>query len=455
MKSTGFNSAPHSRWIPIFLCTLVLSSIATHTAGASDAKKADTWREDAARYAQLLSTVRWTPVADTLPNRRGGYFEKGKVYTGVPYSSVKSEGRYIGYDISLRTFLAAVENPQSVVYTKNLAGKVPNAAAYYGTVCSAYTSYALGAPFPIVSRRHGPPISHGVEIVARSSDAEGAAQKARVGDVIYTPPVEEKSGSHVEIVTQVTRDQDGRTLSLRVEESRPPTTQITERSESEFDAYLKLRNKQLLHISDIEQWRGAVGLGQLRFPNYQIDAATPDINRSLLLDLGDWVPYQKGATVRFNIMDRDQKGAKALVIERDGYQIERIDLDGLGIQERVFSDCGDYTAYLIQTNGSRSQACQFAICDLKLEVPSGDVSTGQSWELSFHTEDMTPAAIHLMNSGDSYGRHTLFLTEEQRQTGTFTVPAGLLKKPGTLQVWLIGEHELGRLKVRKDVKLVK
>ena len=93
------------------------------------------WQRDAVAYARLMSRVEWTPVADTMPNRTGGYFERGVRYTGVPYSSVKSAGRYIGFDFFLKTFLAAVENPFSVLYTENLAGKVGNAATYYGKVC--------------------------------------------------------------------------------------------------------------------------------------------------------------------------------------------------------------------------------------------------------------------------------------------------------------------------------
>ena len=34
------------------------------------------------------------------------------------------------------------------------------------------------------------------------------------------------------------------------------------------------------------------------------------------------------------------------------------------------------------------------------------------------------------------------------------MPSNLLKKPGNLQVWVIGEHRLGRLKVRKDIAVV-
>ena len=94
------------------------------------------WREKSVEYARIMSRVTWTPVAEGMP-RRGGYFTPGKEYTGVPYSSVRHVGRYIGFDIFLKTFLAAVENPESVLYTENLLGKVPNAECYYGKVCSS------------------------------------------------------------------------------------------------------------------------------------------------------------------------------------------------------------------------------------------------------------------------------------------------------------------------------
>src|SRR6056297_2032286 len=77
------------------------------------AATAESWRANAAEYARIMSQLKWSPVAETMPHRRGGYFEKGKEYTGVPYSSVRSAGRYIGFEVSLRTFRAAVENPQS------------------------------------------------------------------------------------------------------------------------------------------------------------------------------------------------------------------------------------------------------------------------------------------------------------------------------------------------------
>lgn len=433
-----------------FLATALIVACASSAAPAQDPQKPslarqESWRAAAAEHAHILSQVKWTPVAGTMPDRAGGVFQKGKEYTGVPYSSVKAEGRYIGFDINLRTFLAAVENPLSVLYAESLAGKTANAACFYGTVCSSFTSYALQCGLPEVSRRHGPAFGKGVGLVQ--------PEAAQVGDVIYTPPATEKAGSHVEMVTAVKKDAQGRVTSVCVEESRPLTTKTTWRNAGEFAAHLARRNKQLFHITDLNAWRGANRAESLLFPNYRLDAARPEINRALLLDLGDWVPYQKGTPVKINVMDRDALGVKSLVIRRDGKVVEEVSMSGPGLVERTFTACGDYTAHVLRPDGSASPACEFAVCDLDFNLPDGSVSLSQEWSLSFSGENMAVAAIHLYNEADSYGRHPLVLSPEQRRSGTVSIPAGLLKKAGTLQIWLIGEHRLGRLKVSKSIQL--
>jgi hypothetical protein len=257
------------------------------------------------------------------------------------------------------------------------------------------------------------------------------------------------------MVTAVTRDVKGLVTSVRVEESRPPTTQVTDRGTANFNAHLAAKNKQLFRVTDRDIWRGDNRAEPLRFPDYKTDATPPAINRALLLDLGDWVPYQKGTSVKFNVMDRDQRGLKTLVIRHGDAVAEEISLEGPGLHERLFTSCGDYTAHVIHQDGTPSQACEFAVCDLDLRLPVATVSLGKEWKIDFSSENMDVIAVYLWNSGDSYGRHPLFVTEEQRKAGSLTIPAGLLKKPGTLQVWLIGEHKLGRLKLRNDIPLVK
>lgn len=403
----------------------------------------------AAELARNLSQVKWTPVADTMPNRQGGFFQKGKQYTGVPYSSVRSVGRYIGFDVSVRTFLAAVENPQSVLYTENLRGKVPNAAAYYGAVCSSFTSYALQCGISEVSRRHGPAVSSGVTLVDPQS-----AQAVEVGDVIYTPHKAATSGSHVEIVTGVEKDPSRRVTLIRVEESRPTTTKITDRTPESFNKHLASGNKQLFRITDFDAWRGGNRAERFLFPNHSADSTPAPINRTLLLDLGDWVPYQRGEAVKFHVMDRDALGVKSLVIRRGAEVVESEALERPGILERTLAACGDYTAHVVRPDGSISPACEFAVCDLNLSLPADRVSLHRDWEVRFTSDNINVIAVYLWNEADSYGRHALFATDVDRRRGAVAVPASLLKKAGTLQVWLIGEHRLGRLKVRRDIPLV-
>lgn len=403
-------------------------------------------QQQAAEYARLLSQIQWTPVADTLPNRKGGYFPKGKTVTGVPYSSVQSVGRYIGFDISLRTFLAAVENPRSVLYTETLAGKVPNAAPFYGSVCSAFTSYALQCSLPEVSRRHGPESRGGVrEVAVRVAD------DVRVGDIIFTPP---RPGSHVEMVTEVKRNEAGSVTRIRVEESRPPTTTTKDYTPKQFQTHLAGRDRQLLRIANLDDWRGGNRAERSRFPDYVTDARVPSINRSLLLDLGDWVPYQLGQPVKFHIMDRDALGLESLVIQRDGITIQRIPLAETGVIQRKLPQCGDYTAHVVHTDGTASRECEFAVCDLALQLPPQAIEVGQDWTIEFTAQNIEVLAVFLVHNADSYVRYPLFLSEQQAKDRRMTIPGDLIQTAGKVQVWLIGEHELGRLKIRQDVEFV-
>ena len=402
------------------------------------------WQKLVVERARIMSRVKWTPVADGMPMRGKGDFKKGVEYTGVPYSSVRYEGRYIGFDISLKTFLAAVENPVSVLYTENLTGKVPNAACYYGAVCSSYTSYALGCAIWFRSYHQTPEHREGVALVEPQS-----AQGAEVGDVIYTPP---QPGAHVELVTEVVKNDAGQVTHVRVEESWPPTTRNKYRSAKAFNAHLAKRGKKLYRVTDPGAWLGENRADALRFPNYKEDATPPRINRVLLLDRGDWVPYDKDQVVRFNVMDRDDRGVKELVVKRGRRIVEKIPVKRKGVIDRQFSDCGDYTAYCVLADGSRSQACEFAVCDLDCTVTTDRPRVGQPITLDFASDNIDPAIIYLNVTPDPRSNPGyVFLTDKDRRSGKATIPADLIRRAGHLQIWLVGENRYGRLKLRRDV----
>jgi hypothetical protein len=430
-----------------FFCLSVLADEGASGCGEAKTGGSLTWQQKSVEYARIMSRVKWTPVAEGMP-KRGGHFTAGKEYTGVPYSSVKHVGRYIGFDIFLKTFLAAVENPKSVLYTESLYGKVKNAECYYGKVCSSYTSYALQCGIWYVSKVHGPQFREGVTIVEPQS-----TQTARPGDIIYTPPARKNGGSHVEMVTEIVRNEDGKVTHVRVEESRPQTTSNTLRSASAFDAHLSSRNRELYRITDLDAWRGGNKAESFLFPNYEDDSATPQINRVLLLDRGDWVPYHKGQPVKINIMDRDGQGIWALVIKRGGKVVEEIKHSGKGVVERSFDTCGDYTAHCVMKDGSLSQACEFAVSELDFSLPAANVSRGTSWEIELTSDNMNAIIVYFKNSADGYDEHNVFITEEDRKAGKVTIPASVIQNGDKMQVWLIGENRYGRLKIRRDIQV--
>lgn len=430
-----------------FFCIFTLADAAPGRCEEANTGDSLTWQQKSVEYARIMSRVKWTPVADGMP-KRSGHFIAGTEYTGVPYSSVKHVGRYIGFDIYLKTFLAAVENPQSVLYTENLYGKVSNAECYYGKVCSSYTSYALQCGIWYVSKVHGPEFRAGVTIVEPQS-----AQAAQPGDIIYTPPAKKNGGSHVELVTEVVRNEDGKVTHVRIEESRPETTSNTLRSASAFDAHLASRNRELYRITDLDAWREGNKAESFLFPNYEDDSASPQINRVLLLDRGDWVPYHRGQPVKINIMDRDGRGIPSLVIKRGGKIVEEIEHSGKGVVERSFDICGDYTAHCVMKDGSLSQACEFAVSELDFSLPAEHVSRGKSWEIELTSDNMNAIIVYLKNSAEGSDEHNVFITDEDRRAGKVTIPASVIQNADKMQVWLIGENRYGRLKQRRDIQV--
>ncbi len=433
----------------VVLASLAITLCLPGSAFAQDAKENPrAWQEQAVEYARIMSRVKWTPVAGGMPNRRGGCFEEGTEYTGVPYSSVKTVGRCIGFDIYLKTFLAAVENPQSVLYSENLSGKVSNAATYYGKVCSTFTSYALQCALPYRSSHHDPEFRSGVVLVEPQS-----ARGAEPGDIIYTPPAKVGGGSHVEIVTAVEKGGD-RVTAVRVEDSWPPTTRNLLRKAPDFDSHISSRGRRLYRITDFDAWHGHNKAESFLFPNYEEDSATPAINRVLLLDRGDWVPYYQDQTVKFNVMDRDSQGVQTLVVKRGDTVVEQIALQGRGVVERLFSDCGDYTAQCLMTDGSLSQACEFSVCDLDFSLPTETPARDSPWEIKFTTRNMNVITVQFTCPKPPYGRYNVWLTEQDRRSGKVTVPAGLIRDTGLVRVWLIGENRYGRLTKQQEIVIV-
>ncbi|MGB0580173.1 MAG: hypothetical protein ACPGVU_10770, partial [Limisphaerales bacterium] len=133
--------------------------------------------------------------------------------------------------------------------------------------------------------------------------------------------------------------------------------------------------------------------------------------------------------------------------------VEKIKLTGTGVVERVIDTCGDYTAHCEMADGSRSQACEFAICDLGFTLSSKPVPRGKPWEIKLSSDNMNAIIVYFKSLSSGYDEHNVFITEEDRKNGKVTIPASVIAKADRMQIWLVGENRYGRLKQRQDVTI--
>jgi hypothetical protein len=172
------------------------------------------------RKTMVLQEIPWTPKADVKSVRDVVYYA-GVPAKGIPYSSVKECMKFVGVDVSLHTFMTAVNDEHSLLYTENVLGTDSRSAygityhgincnCYYGNVCSAFMSNVLGF---LMEYSSWDPQKGCFDLfyVLDNQDEENL----RVGDMIATP-------GHVAIVSRIIRDEMGATRYIYVSEQAVP-----------------------------------------------------------------------------------------------------------------------------------------------------------------------------------------------------------------------------------------
>lgn len=192
--------------------------------------------------AKQMSQVEWTLLGAVKFNNGNSLetFEAGTKFKGLPYSSVKEYDKFIGYDVSLHTFLTAVNNPYSLFYTECTMGTASasaiegrtyhgvNCATYFGVVCNIFAQFCNMAPVAFSTSEHAWQARNKGNF-ARINDQ--SAQGVAVGDIIW-------SSGHDRCVTDVVRDTSGKVTGVSITEAVHWVVTSTDMTASEFDAYI-------------------------------------------------------------------------------------------------------------------------------------------------------------------------------------------------------------------------
>ena len=207
----------------------------------------DTMVRDVPSYTQLngykkahqLTDIVWTPVL-AVKKSDSGTFTDDKAVTGAPYSSVKEYRRYITYNVSLRTFMTAVHNQYSLLYTEDVRSTTTssiwgityndpstNTHAYIGGVCSTLGSYVLGLPINYATADIAYLTEHGVFEKVYDQSANGV----KLLDVLL-------SEGHMGIVTDIYRNNRGVVQAIEVSDWWQPVARTIVYTPSAFNNYL-------------------------------------------------------------------------------------------------------------------------------------------------------------------------------------------------------------------------
>ena len=339
--------------------------------------------------AYWMANIEWTPLR-SVPYKRNQYFKAGATVKGVPYSSVKEINTYLFQDVSYHTFMTAVHNPNSVLYTENIS-KEPyngeNCGTYYGAVCSSSIMWALGIDIPFYTR-------HIVKLPYMEKVDSQVPDSLKVCDILWRH-------GHVQMVFGMEYKDDA-LVSVTLFESTGRSARLKTYSASDFaskiwpshyDAY---RYKYISYTPYPESFES-------------LPAVT--YNDDLCPSKGDRSVYRADEPVTIHIFNPDYR---QIVLLKDDREILVENYEGDSHQYQGL-DPGIYTVCL-QSDERRSEPISFETVNTEV---SFSLDKRNNVTIFFTSKELAQYAILCQRNGDS----TFFsLLDQDREKGQVTVP---------------------------------
>ena len=251
---------------------------------------------NAVRKAHQMTDLQILPQRTFFAHKNKTYLA-GKSETGLIYSSTKEINTSVGQDVSFHTFMTALHNPQSILYSERI-DELPyhgqNCGAYYGTVCSGLVTYALG--FKITQRSADIPVADYMEMVEDQS-VEGV----HVADVIW-------SDGHVQLVTGIERGKDGQIEQIEICESVYSGCRRVYYDKDSFNLMLKNKEKKKILYRYKYLYKNTEYVPVNEFVASDGETLVPFVyNDDICTSKGDKACYITGEDVALNILKDNRR----------------------------------------------------------------------------------------------------------------------------------------------------
>lgn len=384
---------------------------------------------NALKRAEMFAKVRWTPIGKmpktmSMPVPKDPedaiklYWKSWQPVHGLPYSSVRFEEKFIGYNVSLETFLTAMANPKSVLYTRNLTGRGVRMSSWYGSVCSAYVGYALELTNRRVCR-----VWDSYGDMTHVPDAD--AQQVQLCDVL-------RNDRHVGMVTAIGRNAAGDVVTITVSECMPPKVVVAEYTVEEFE-HCWLEKYSIYRYNYIDR----VTYTPSPYVHLEGDPEpdVPPINRVLLPDYGDKANYRIGQPVELNIME---SGWDKLVIStEDGTIVHKAGIREPGVLSWTPEEPGFYRAWCVK-GGEVSPSVEFCMTDFTAAVRAASDGITLHFNIGKDSEILS---CQVSNIADNSSVAIHMLTPEENAARCCAFP---IREPGNYNVKAISRNRFGQ-----------
>lgn len=331
---------------------------------------------------------------------------------GLPYSSTRIEQAYVPQNVSFHTFMTALQNPNSYIYTMDLSdyGNL-NGKTYYGAVCSTACGYALNIEENYTSYQWS--IIPGMTLLA-SQDL----QSLKLCDTIA-------GQGHVLMITGITRDQYGNIVKVKISEAagsdvHSKTYTITALEEAyPASKYEYCRYSKLSSVTYTASDYVAVG---------SESAQTVSYNTDIIPRKGDKANWRTSETVYLDVLNKSSYTQVQIYkySSSSGSWVKYKTVDIASVIKLSGLSAGTYKARL--TNGTKnSKWCYWKSVKV---VSTAELYQGtRKVKVSFSSSGATPLYIQWMNGHTNATIRITTLTEENIKNGygIYTPAKGDLK----------------------------
>lgn len=363
--------------------------------------------------ARQLTDFKFTPLKDiptALSKTERGVFEAGKEYKGFPYSSTEENDKFVCENVSFETYLSALSNPDSVLYTKDMYHS-SNASTYYGMVCNGFVRYCFGIKNRC-NTQNWLDIPGMNQVVPKK---EFTVNDLELCDVLHAYG---EGSNHVALITGILRDETGEIVKVEVSEAVRTTCRRRLFTVEDFygrfgERYKLCRYEYLDSIPTFNEEENKI------FES-GIDKITPMI----AVDYGDKSNYFEGDTTVISVF---AEGENTVEIIRDGTLIEEIKVNGYEKFERNLEK-GYYIIKLADTE----HYTEFCVCNPEIShtVKDGfitiNASSGDPESKIIHMEFRYPGKtlaglVSMVELTEEEKARGVIVREIPEQAGTYKI----------------------------------